>query len=914
MAPRRPARNDDLIRAARARELDSQRRRRADQFAWKDAARRLEEFREQITGVDQLARVGLRPAQLRELTNVLLGLADVGVPGPTAEELRRAAARKQPEEYTPLHRSGPYAILLVLADGATLTKEEIIARAQPLCSSSFQATRNDRWRSAWDGNQTLAEHGYIKITKQGPGVAYEYRITDAGRAAVARIRRRDQRVPGAPPTPDRSPPPMPKSKGAAKAKRAAEDSGTRSPTPQKRAKQEHSAPEYVAADRDAVRDSWARRTDLQSAAGPSHRDHPVVRDDDVSDDPAGLEPCPNCGASFRSAVEAVYHIDSCPGRAGPSEFPVRVIAPAADRAPRPMESDLFCPICGATFAHEEALFAHAEGCAAEDGVVGRCHRCSRPFRDQAALLRHSRDCRSAESGGPQAAPTRAGAAAARPAAQPLTISVLVDKKERTTNDVYLRIYHNVEQRLREAEPQLPPATFFAAENLKAHIGDYLFLRNDLPGSERPDDEVFQQQSFVLPLAIERKTQSDLVGRSHPRHHITQLEKLNRPDIRHILPRHFWLIEGLNLKGLNRHTAYHNGDRDRPVELRRGEKLDSADEWFALVCELLLRPDVHTKVVNVQDEIWTAALCTQAAKYFAEVCRDPARKPADVAFKELAKACNKKKDLPAAPDLSGVGRLSCDTLVHDLAGAFTISRPRVGAARPTVYASKRDLPGSALRFRVPRFTALEFLSAVLDQAGTDRIATFAALSAACTAVLAAAIPDAPVAGERRILLLEGAADAVRRLPNTQPLDPGSPVAATPLDLLLACVLLVTEAEGWHVQMTSGGPMAEMFLQTLAWFLRPPTTEVVVERHSTLHSGEANRVQVTDKTNRKTYVDGVLPGTDAAAGYNLSNGPQYIGCTVDLETLDGELYAIAFYGEALRRMDDVPKAQEALVMVG
>ncbi|KAI9032059.1 hypothetical protein DFJ74DRAFT_652998 [Hyaloraphidium curvatum] len=75
------------------------------------------------------------------------------------------------------------------------------------------------------------------------------------------------------------------------------------------------------------------------------------------------------------------------------------------------------------------------------------------------------------------------------------------------------------------------------------------------------------------------------------------------------------------------------------------------------------------------------------------------------------------------------------------------------------------------------------------------------------------------------------------------------------------------------------------------------------------------KVADKTNRKTYVDGVLSGTDEAAGYNLSDEPQYIRRTLGVsESLDGELYAIAFYAEALGRMDDVPKAHEALVTAG
>ncbi|TGO61777.1 hypothetical protein BOTNAR_0123g00020 [Botryotinia narcissicola] len=97
-------------------------------------------------------------------------------PSPSPKKARK------PKPYVPKLRSGAYAIMLALGTQPRnsrigITKEEIIALAQPFCDTSFTQTRPSEFFTAWNSMKTLINKDFV-YTKKNP--ASRYYLTDEG--------------------------------------------------------------------------------------------------------------------------------------------------------------------------------------------------------------------------------------------------------------------------------------------------------------------------------------------------------------------------------------------------------------------------------------------------------------------------------------------------------------------------------------------------------------------------------------------------------------------------------------------------------------------------------------------------------------------------------------------------------------
>ncbi|TEY59363.1 hypothetical protein BOTCAL_0194g00010 [Botryotinia calthae] len=101
---------------------------------------------------------------------------DSVTPSPSPKKARK------PKPYVPKLRSGAYAIILALGTQPRnsrigITKEEIIAIAEPFCDTSFTQTRPSEFFTAWNSMKTLINKDFV-YTKKNP--ASRYYLTDEG--------------------------------------------------------------------------------------------------------------------------------------------------------------------------------------------------------------------------------------------------------------------------------------------------------------------------------------------------------------------------------------------------------------------------------------------------------------------------------------------------------------------------------------------------------------------------------------------------------------------------------------------------------------------------------------------------------------------------------------------------------------
>ncbi|QSZ28877.1 hypothetical protein DSL72_003382 [Monilinia vaccinii-corymbosi] len=94
---------------------------------------------------------------------------ETGTPSPPPK-------KRKAKPYVPALRSGGYAILLALSaqprnSRTGITKEEIIALAQPHCDSSFTQTRPSEFYTAWNSMKTLITKDFV-YTKKNPATRY----------------------------------------------------------------------------------------------------------------------------------------------------------------------------------------------------------------------------------------------------------------------------------------------------------------------------------------------------------------------------------------------------------------------------------------------------------------------------------------------------------------------------------------------------------------------------------------------------------------------------------------------------------------------------------------------------------------------------------------------------------------------
>ncbi|ESZ90595.1 hypothetical protein SBOR_9028 [Sclerotinia borealis F-4128] len=101
---------------------------------------------------------------------------DLVTPSPSPKKVRKT------KSYVPTLRSGAYAILLALStqpknSRSGITKEEIIALAEPNCDFSFTQPRPSEYYTAWNSMKTLINKDFV-YTKKNP--ASRYYLTDEG--------------------------------------------------------------------------------------------------------------------------------------------------------------------------------------------------------------------------------------------------------------------------------------------------------------------------------------------------------------------------------------------------------------------------------------------------------------------------------------------------------------------------------------------------------------------------------------------------------------------------------------------------------------------------------------------------------------------------------------------------------------
>lgn len=854
--PGRVSRTDDLIQACASRQSNYKQRKHRSQFTFAKAQTAIEAYTKPIFDVADLKRVkGLPDSAFRELSEVLAGVAPIHVAPPTPQQLAKAANKAEPESrLVPEPGTGRYAILIVLSDGQIWHKDDIIrdVERRRLCNSTMRSNRDNRGITAWKANEELSVQGLIRVKKGGYGNKNEYQITAVGRDVVNQIFARYGN-------------PGQGGGGGGAAGGAAgpghNHHGQMTPT-RKRAFSEladfeedldsDDEPGYVSVPRHAAAGSstgpaagamfpadFGRQSyGMPAAAAPAAAPTPLSPGRVLG---PGRGPSP--AASIVEATRASW---------AKRQQLLNLTVPAPPATPANRATDkgkgpaaFECPICGEHFGDEAAVDRHLDFCGLEEdsddefedvgAALGNRHqvqpvaRAAAPAPVPAPAPAPAQPARAP----PAAPPVRATAPAAQqatmrgPLVGPMTVTCVVDGRERNNQKIYLNLFTKV----RAAMPTHPDSkqTIFNAAFEINPVCDYLFVRSN-PGAQLADVDTpeWSKTNFVLPVGIERKTLADLAGRSYDRDHIKQWARMARADIAEVIPKQFWLIEGLDLARLKHMDVYREDGR---MDLRRGEKLDSQEEFFALLWEtILIEPAgrVKIKVINVQDDNWTAAFCVCVSRYLGEWCRRTGQQvPMEPSFATFKTKANRRDmsstGAPMRPDVDDLGRIETETKLINHGKVFEVRNEKLDDAKVKVFVSKPGI--GSTKVYILRVKAIEFMLAIARRLN-GRIGSFADLSRTVFAwiegVVKAPVGAADLNRGFGLVILETPDVAIRQFASRCHLERDS-ITPEPLDFLLSCALVIMEKQqGWHVQMTKGDS-ANICIDTAAWFLdrRPPS---------------------------------------------------------------------------------------------
>ncbi|KAM7206629.1 crossover junction endonuclease MUS81 [Rhypophila sp. PSN 637] len=133
------------------------------------------------------------PSASRKRANkARLGAATAAAEGDEEDEKSSRPAKKprKTKPYVPTLRSGAYAIVLALSDMRDddvvgMTKDELIAAAQPHCNTSFTAAEPGKYYTAWASIKTLEQK---ELVYQRGRPLKRYALTDEGLEVARRIR------------------------------------------------------------------------------------------------------------------------------------------------------------------------------------------------------------------------------------------------------------------------------------------------------------------------------------------------------------------------------------------------------------------------------------------------------------------------------------------------------------------------------------------------------------------------------------------------------------------------------------------------------------------------------------------------------------------------------------------------------
>ncbi|KAK7103517.1 hypothetical protein V1264_018398 [Littorina saxatilis] len=135
-------------------------------------------------------------ATVRETHSVSDSDGDEAGQAPPPQRARGGGGDRQPREYVPAYRSGPYAILLTLFRLAQdpnfrgfMTKAELARQAQPLADKSFTAPDPGSRYTAWSSVSVLIKKGFL--TKESSPA--KFRLTDQGFELAHRLEEAERR-------------------------------------------------------------------------------------------------------------------------------------------------------------------------------------------------------------------------------------------------------------------------------------------------------------------------------------------------------------------------------------------------------------------------------------------------------------------------------------------------------------------------------------------------------------------------------------------------------------------------------------------------------------------------------------------------------------------------------------------------
>lgn len=117
---------------------------------------------------------------------------DMNVPSEQDTETQQPPAKQRKQkEYVPKRRTGAYALLIALSESEQdgnrgLSKEDLKAKAQPFCESSFTIPDTSKYYTAWKGMDTLLEKELVCV--RGGSMNKRYCLTDEGWSCANRMR------------------------------------------------------------------------------------------------------------------------------------------------------------------------------------------------------------------------------------------------------------------------------------------------------------------------------------------------------------------------------------------------------------------------------------------------------------------------------------------------------------------------------------------------------------------------------------------------------------------------------------------------------------------------------------------------------------------------------------------------------
>eukprot|EP00045_Choanoeca_perplexa_P012492 m.136566 g.136566 ORF g.136566 m.136566 type:complete len:1010 (+) comp16027_c0_seq1:50-3079(+) len=635
MARRRRARNDDLIQALQSRRQRAEQLNQRKKFAYDKAIQLLQACKKPIRSVADMASMKLTKTILKELEDVLHGVADIEVLPPTERQLAKAQTKANPTvAYIPSHRSGAYAILRVLYEytsrnglAATLTKSRIIAKARAYCDSSFERQQGS-WQTAWDGIKTLEKRSLVHReahSRHSRGQQQdEFEITAEGVAIAQQMLGKGAGATTSTPRQGRFAD-LATTKSEPRATPAHHDSND-FVIPESTWTDPGARPLHVVRGRmvggSATRTPSASARDMarQAALGRSaSRSGPVPRRPSA----AALDlamPTPVAMADEEDAVlqrayqeslatfkqEAARTPQNLPSE--DDQLQAALIASMTDKIDRPARdygtngaAPHSLPALKLTRKRSLPSTQHAAiELDFDEPMTTAAPTQQRTANTTSSTVQIPRQSRTSSESNRLPYPRLSTPHPDPPKRTGVTL--VVDTRERLQNAKYLHLYARCESKLSEVPPVA--GVNCGADRAALALGDYQFAVRQ--GTEFGDDSTLDGLK-ILPCCVERKTINDLVQRSFGRDHQKQIRRMLQSDY---IDLPCFLLEG-GTADAHRMVAFGGG-----VHPIAGTVIQSEKDIMDMIADHLMdRPQL--RVLLTSNDEHTASLMTAFARVYAE---------------------------------------------------------------------------------------------------------------------------------------------------------------------------------------------------------------------------------------------------------------------------------------------------------